>query len=211
MPSARDRVCSRSRPVSYCRARRPMNSACPARRGRLQPVSHRHCPASRWHAAWRGARQALLFLSSTSFVFTVPHELNALTRRTAATRSSPGCRDPQDFAATRAIWCRARCHAVRHTWSQTSSITSMHCIVTGGALARDGATGAAQVTSLSSWRRCTPFRSFSRPHRRVPSRRLVCAGPSVALADPRVAAALTQLHAKDCTSTRGAFADRNKS
>src|SRR2546428_2461491 len=121
---------------------------CGAERIAYNSCRNRHCPKCQTLAKerWLAARRAeLLPVEYFHVVFTLPHALNALAqgnprviytllfRAVAATLTTFG-RDPRhlggDLGGT----------AILHTWGQNLfQHIHLHCVVTGGALAPDGA------------------------------------------------------------------------
>src|SRR5881296_4564591 len=108
---------------------------------------NRHCPKCQGGARtkWLAAQQALLLpVPYFHVVFTLPHELNALTRvnprrlyallfRAAAATLQTFARDPTHLGAELGVT------AVLHTWGQTlTQHVHVHCVVTGGGLTPDG-------------------------------------------------------------------------
>jgi putative transposase/transposase-like zinc-binding protein len=120
---------------------------CEAERLAYNSCRNRHCPKCQLLAKerWLEARRAeLLPIPYFHVVFTLPHALNALAqgnsrliytllfRAVAATLTAFG-RDPRHLGGDVGVT------AVLHTWGQNlSQHLHVHCIVTGGALARDG-------------------------------------------------------------------------
>jgi hypothetical protein len=120
---------------------------CGAERLAYNSCRNRHCPKCQTLAKerWLDARRAdLLPIPYFHVVFTLPHALNALAqgnpRRLYALLF-------QTVAATLATFGRDSRHlggdlgvtAILHTWGQNlSQHLHVHCVVTGGALARDG-------------------------------------------------------------------------
>lgn len=107
---------------------------------------NRHCPKCQTltKERWLSARRAdLLPIPYFHVVFTLPHDLNALAQgnprviyallfRAAADTLLTFGRDPRHLGGTIGIT------AILHTWGQhLSSHLHLHCLVTGGALARD--------------------------------------------------------------------------
>jgi hypothetical protein len=95
---------------------------------------------------WLEARRAdLLPIPYFHVVFTLPHTLNALAQgnrrvlyrllfQAVADTLLPFGRDPRHLGGDLGVT------AILHTWGQTlSQHLHLHCLVTGGALARDGA------------------------------------------------------------------------
>jgi hypothetical protein len=139
------------RAIAACRTavlggRRETCDQCGAVRITYNSCRNRHCPKcqtltkDRWLAA---RRTDLLPIPYFHVVFTLPHDLNALAqgnprvlytllfRAAAATLLAFG-RDPRHLGGTIGIT------AILHTWGQNlSQHLHLHCLVTGGALARD--------------------------------------------------------------------------
>ena len=121
---------------------------CGATRLTYNSCRNRHCPKCQTltKERWLAARKAdLLPIPYFHVVFTLPHDLNALAqgnprviyallfRATADTLLTFG-RDPRHLGGTIGIT------AILHTWGQTlAQHLHLHCLVTGGALAADGA------------------------------------------------------------------------
>ena len=137
--------------IAACRTallggRREMCDHCGATRITYNSCRNRHCPTcqSQASARWVEARRAeLLPIPYFHVVFTLPHALNALAQgnprviytllfRVAADTLLTFGRDPRGFGGTIGVT------AILHTWSQTlTDHLHVHCLVTGGALARD--------------------------------------------------------------------------
>jgi Putative transposase/Transposase zinc-binding domain len=109
---------------------------------------NRHCPKcqTRPKERWLAARKAdLLPIPYFHVVFTLPHDLNALAQgnprvvyallfRAAADTLLAFGRDPRHLGGTIGVT------AILHTWGQAlSQHLHLHCLVTGGALAANGA------------------------------------------------------------------------
>ena len=120
---------------------------CGAVRITYNSCRNRHCPKCQTltKERWLAARRAeLLPIPYFHVVFTLPHALNALAQgnprviyallfRAAADTLLAFGRDPRHLGGTIGIT------AILHTWGQTlSQHLHLHCLVTGGALARDG-------------------------------------------------------------------------
>jgi len=120
---------------------------CGATRITYNSCRNRHCPACQTRAkeGWLAARRAeLLPIPYFHVVFTLPHALNALTQGNprvvydllfhAVTETLLAFgRDPRYLGGTIGIT------AILHTWGQTlTQHVHLHCVVTGGALSRDG-------------------------------------------------------------------------
>ena len=119
---------------------------CGATRLRYNSCRNRHCPTcqSQASARWIEARRAeLLPIPYFHVVFTLPHALNAVAQgnprviytllfRAAADTLLTFGRDPRHLGGTIGVT------AILHTWGQTlTQHLHVHCLVTGGALARD--------------------------------------------------------------------------
>ena len=130
---------------------------------------NRHCPKcqTRTKEQWLAARKAdLLPIPYFHVVFTLPHDLNALAQgnprvlytllfRAAADTLLAFGRDPRQLGGTVGIT------AILHTWGQNlSQHLHLHCLVTGGALARDGTRWTASRASF-----LFPVRALSRVFR----------------------------------------------
>jgi len=106
---------------------------------------NRHCPKCRasQRAAWVDARELeLLPIQYFHLVFTLPEDLNRLARycdsQVYSTLMRAAAKTLQTFARER--WdADLGIVAVLHTWGQTMQLhPHVHCLVTGGALKRDG-------------------------------------------------------------------------
>jgi hypothetical protein len=121
---------------------------CGAVRLTYNSCRNRHCPQCQTLAKerWLQARTAeLLPVEYFHVVFTLPHDLNALAQgnprviydllfRAALDTLRCFGRDPKHLGGDLGVT------ALLHTWGQTlSQHLHLHCVVTGGALARDGA------------------------------------------------------------------------
>jgi hypothetical protein len=121
---------------------------CGKRRAVYHSCRNRHCPKCQLLAQdeWLEARCAdLLPIPYFHVVFTLPHALNRLALfrprviygllfRAAADTLQTFARDEKHLGGTIGFV------AILHTWSQTLSLhPHLHCVVTGGALAKDGA------------------------------------------------------------------------
>jgi len=121
---------------------------CGAVRITYNSCRNRHCPKCQTltKERWLAARRAdLLPIPYFHVVFTLPHDLNALAQgnprviyallfRAAADTLLTFGRDPRHLGGTIGIT------AILHTWGQNlSQHLHLHCLVTGGALAADGA------------------------------------------------------------------------
>jgi hypothetical protein len=119
---------------------------CGASRITYNSCRNRHCPKCQTLTTerWLAARRAdLLPIPYFHVVFTLPHELNALAQgnprviyallfRAAADTLLAFGRDPRHLGGTIGVT------AILHTWGQNlSQHLHLHCLVTGGALARD--------------------------------------------------------------------------
>ena len=120
---------------------------CGAERLAYNSCRNRHCPKCQTLAKerWLDARRAdLLPVPYFHVVFTLPHALNALAQgnprrlyallfqAVAETLTAFG-RDPSHLGGDLGVT------AILHTWGQNlSQHLHVHCVVTGGALARDG-------------------------------------------------------------------------
>lgn len=137
--------------IAVCRTallggRRETCDHCGATRLTYNSCRNRHCPTcqSQASARWIEARRAeLLPIPYFHVVFTLPHALNALAQgnprviytllfRAAADTLLTFGRDPRHLGGTIGVT------AILHTWGQTlTQHLHVHCLVTGGALARD--------------------------------------------------------------------------
>jgi hypothetical protein len=130
---------------------------CGAVRVSYNSCRNRHCPKCQTLAneRWVTARRAeLLPLPYFHVVFTLPHDLNPLAQgnprvlyallfRAAADTLLTFGRDPRHLGGTLGIT------AILHTWGQNlSQHLHVHCLVTGGALARDGSRWIASRPSF---------------------------------------------------------------
>ncbi len=121
---------------------------CGAVRVSYNSCRNRHCPKCQTltKERWLAARKAdLLPIPYFHVVFTLPHDLNALAQgnprviytllfRAAADTLLAFGRDPRYLGGTIGIT------AILHTWGQAlTHHLHLHCLVTGGALAADGA------------------------------------------------------------------------
>ena len=121
---------------------------CGITRSAYNSCRNRHCPKCQHaaQAAWLAARQAeLLPMPYFHVVFTLPHALNALAQgnprvlyaasfRAAADTLLAFGHDPRHLGGTIGVT------AILHTWGQNlSQHLHLHCVVTGGALASEGA------------------------------------------------------------------------
>ncbi len=121
---------------------------CGAVRVSYNSGRNRHCPKCQTltQARWLAARQAdLLPIPYFHVVFTLPHDLNALAQgnprviyallfRAAADTLLTFGRDPRHLGGTIGIT------AILHTWGQAlTQHLHLHGLVTGGAVATDGA------------------------------------------------------------------------
>ena len=121
---------------------------CGASRSVYHSCRNRHCPKCQTLAKerWVEARSAeLLPVPYFHLVFTLPHQLNRLAQyrprviynllfEAAATTLQTFGRDPKHLGGEIGIT------AILHTWGQNlGQHIHLHCLVTGGALATDGA------------------------------------------------------------------------
>jgi len=121
---------------------------CGATRAVYHSCRNRHCPQCQALAQtrWVEARRAdLLPIPYFHVVFTLPHALNSLAQarprlvyallfQCAADTLQSFARDPRHLGGELGLT------AVLHTWGQNlDQHVHLHCVVTGGALARDGA------------------------------------------------------------------------
>ena len=172
---------------THCRYERPAYNSCRTR----------HCPKCQSLAQARWIEQRLTRTLETPYfhvVFTLPSELRALAlvnRRTvfamlfaAASQTLLALgRDPARLGATLGIT------AVLHTWTRALQFhPHLHCIVTGGGLARDGArwvpargTYLFPGKVLSRLFRGTLLAALTRAYARGELR---LSGPCAELADP---------------------------
>ena len=138
---------------------------CGAVRLTYNSCRNRHCPKCQTltKERWLAARRAdLLAIPYFHVVFTLPHDLNTLAQgnprviytllfRAAAETLLAFGRDPRHLGGTIGIT------AILHTWGQNlSQHLHLHCLVTGGALAPDG---ARWITGRSSF--LFPVRALS--------------------------------------------------
>jgi len=150
------------RAIAACRTallggRRERCDHCGATRLTFNSCRNRHCPTcqSQASARWLEARRAdLLPIPYFHVVFTLPHALNALAQgnprviyallfRAAADTLLAFGRDARHLGGTIGVT------AVLHTWGQTlTHHVHVHCLVTGGALSRDGTRWIRGRTSL---------------------------------------------------------------
>lgn len=172
---------------------------CGATRTTYNSCRNRHCPKCQTRAKeqWLAARKAdLLPIPYFHVVFTLPHDLNALAQgnprvlytllfRAAADTLLTFGRAPRPLGGTVGVT------AILHTWGQNlSQHLHLHCLVTGGALAPDG---ARWTTSRASF--LFPVRALSAVfrakylaelQRAMEAGQLTCAGGTADLADRRV-------------------------
>jgi putative transposase/transposase-like zinc-binding protein len=140
------------RAIAACRTavlggHRAICAACGAERITYNSCRNRHCPKCQRLATerWLAARRAeVLPIPYFHVVFTLPHELNPLAQshprllyrllfHAAASTLTRFGRDPRHLGGELGVT------AVLHTWGQTlTQHVHVHCVVTGGALARDG-------------------------------------------------------------------------
>lgn len=141
------------RAIAACRTaalggHRAVCTTCGAERITYNSCRNRHCPkcqrvaTERWLAA---RRRELLPIEYFHVVFTLPHALNPLAQshprlvyrlllQAAASTLTRFGRDPRHLGGEVGVT------AVLHTWGQNlSQHLHVHCVVTGGALAPDGA------------------------------------------------------------------------
>lgn len=158
---------------------------------------NRYCPTCQTMAKerWLAARRAeLLPIPYFHVVFTLPHALNALAQgnprvlydllfRAATQTLLTFGRDPRHLGGTIGVT------AILHTWSQTlTPHLHLHCVVTGGALSRDGTQWIPDrsaflfpVRALSVVCRAKFLDGLRRAH---DAHRLAFAGSTVPLTDP---------------------------
>jgi len=120
---------------------------CGVTRLRYHSCRNRHCPTCQTTARdrWLEARRTeLLPIPYFHVVFTLPHALNPLAQgnprvvygllfRAATETLLAFGRDPRHLGGTSGVT------AILHTWGQTlTQHLHLHCVVTGGALSRDG-------------------------------------------------------------------------
>ncbi len=130
---------------------------CGAQRIQYNSCRNRHCPKCQTltKERWLAARRAeLLPIPYFHVVFTLPHALNALAQgnprviyrllfRAAADTLITFGRDHRHLGGTIGIT------AILHTWGQSlTQHLHLHCLVTGGALATDGARWIASRSSF---------------------------------------------------------------
>ena len=140
------------RAIAQCRTaalggHRAVCTTCGAERITYNSCRNRHCPKCQRVTTerWLAARQRdLLPIEYFHVVFTVPHALNPLAQshprltyrllfQAAASTLIRFGRDPRHLGGDVGVT------AVLHTWGQTlTQHVHLHCLVTGGALARDG-------------------------------------------------------------------------
>ncbi len=141
------------RAIAACRTaalggHRAVCTTCGAERITYNSCRNRHCPkcqrlaSERWLAA---RRRELLPIEYFHVVFTLPHALNPLAQshprliyrllfQAAGSTLTRFGRDPQHLGGELGVT------AILHTWGQNlSQHLHVHCVVTGGALAPDGA------------------------------------------------------------------------
>jgi hypothetical protein len=140
------------RAIATCRTavlggHRAVCTTCGAERITYNSCRNRHCPkcqrmaTERWLAA---RRREVLPIPYFHVVFTLPHALNPLAQshprllyrllfQSAASTLLRFGRDPRHLGGELGVT------AVLHTWGQTlTQHVHVHCVVTGGGLARDG-------------------------------------------------------------------------
>lgn len=184
---------------------------CGAVRVSYNSCRNRHCPKCQTltKARWLAARKAdLLPIPYFHVVFTLPHDLNALAQgnprviyallfRAAADTLLTFGRDPRHLGGTIGIT------AILHTWGQTlTQHLHLHCLVTGGGVAADGARWIGGRSSFLFPVRAlaTVFRAkyLAGLRRAFDARELTFAGGTAALADrPIFTGFLGQLRAVD--------------
>ena len=140
------------RAIAQCRTaalggHRAVCATCGAERITYNSCRNRHCPKCQRVTTerWLAARQReLLPIDYFHVVFTLPHALNPLAQshprliyrllfQAAASTLTRFGRDPRHLGGDVGVT------AVLHTWGQTlTQHVHVHCLVTGGALARDG-------------------------------------------------------------------------
>ncbi len=171
---------------------------CGAVRVSYNSCRNRHCPKCQTltKERWRAARKAdLLPIPYFHVVFTLPHDLNALAQghprvlyallfRAAADTLLTFGRDPRHLGGTIGIT------AILHTWGQAlTQHLHPHCLVTGGALAADGAQWIGGRSSFLFPVRAlaTVFRAkyLAGVHRAFTAGQLTFAGGTAPLADRR--------------------------
>ena len=198
---------------------------CGAVRVSYHSCRNRHCPKCQTLATarWLAARQAdLLPIPYFHVVFTLPHALNALAQgnprvicavlfRAAADTLLTFGRDPRHLGGTIGIT------AILHTWGQTlTPHLHLHCLVTGGALAPDGAQWIAGRPSFLFPVRAlaTVFRAkhLAGLHRAFDAGELTFASDTADLADRRtVTGFLGQLRVVDwVVYAKRPFANRTR-
>lgn len=141
------------RAIAACRTpalggQRTVCPTCGAEQVIYHSCRNRHCPKCQRVATehWLAARhRELLPIEYFHVVFTLPHDLNPLAQShprlvyrllfdAAASTLLRFGRDPRHLGGTLGVT------AILHTWGQTlAQHVHVHCIVTGGALAPDGA------------------------------------------------------------------------
>ncbi len=184
---------------------------CGAVRVSYNSCRNRHCPKCQTltKERWLTARKAdLLPIPYFHVVFTLPHDLNALAQgnprvlyallfRAAADTLLTFGRDPRHLGGTIGIT------AILHTWGQAlTQHLHLHCLVTGGALAADGAQWISGRSSFLFPVRAlaTVFRAkyLAGLQRAYDDGQLAFAGGTTPLADRRTfAGVLGQLRAVD--------------
>ena len=185
--------------------------ACGAERIAYNSCRNRHCPKCQTLAKerWLSARRAeLLPVEYFHLVFTLPHALNALAQgnprllyallfHATADTLTTFARDPRHLGGDLGVT------AILHTWGQNlSQHLHLHCVVTGGALAPDGARWLSATPGF-----LFPVRALAQVfrgkyldalQRAFHAGTLVFAGSTAPLADPGAFAAwLTQLRQPD--------------
>lgn len=170
---------------------------CGASRVTYNSCRNRHCPVCQSTARdrWLEARRAeVLPIPYFHVVFTLPHALNALAQgnprvlygrlfRAAAETLLTFGRDPRQLGGTIGVT------AILHTWGQTlAQHLHLHCVVTGGALSRDGTRWIPArrhflfpVRALALVFRARYLEALQRAH---DAHRLTFAGGTAPLAEP---------------------------
>ncbi len=158
---------------------------------------NRHCPKCQTQARqrWLAAREReLLATSYFHVVFTVPHELHVLaldTRVCSMTCCSPSAQTLLEIAADpKHLGAEIGVISILHTWGQNLLLhPHIHCAIPAGGLSLDHGRWIGPrypfflpVKILSRVFRGKFLAGLKRLYR---GKKLYCAGPSVALADPR--------------------------
>jgi len=171
--------------------------SCGAVRITYNSCRNRHCPKCQTMAKerWLQARTAeLLPVEYFHVVFTLPHELNPLAQgnprviynllfQAALDTLKTFGQDPRHLGGDLGVT------AILHTWGQTlAQHVHLHCLVTGGALARDGSRWIPAKRGF-----LFPVRALSQVFRgkyldalrgAFDRQQLTCSGSVAALADP---------------------------